>query len=47
MTYFSDFDYNIDIFDDPDARDRIIRHCEDQILEDSFETVPHELFEDF
>ena len=47
MTYFSDFDYNYDIFDDPAARDRIIHEMEDQLFEDSYETVPTDLLEDF
>ncbi len=46
MTYFSDFEYSYD-YDDPVVRDRILRDAEEEYLEDSFETVPQDLLEDF
>jgi hypothetical protein len=46
MTYFSDFDYR-DNYDDPMVRQRIFDELEEQIFEDSYESVPLDLLEDF
>lgn len=46
MTYFSDFDYYHN-YDDPMTRDRILREAEEEYLEDSYESVPLDLLEDF
>jgi hypothetical protein len=46
MTYFSDFDYQTN-YDDPIARDRILREAEEEYLEDSSESVPWDLLNEF
>ena len=46
MTYFSDFDYYHD-YDDPTTRERILREAEEEYLQDSYESVPMDLLEDF
>jgi len=37
----------MDCYDNPVVRERILREAEDQLFEDSFETVPWDLLEDF
>ena len=46
MTYFSDFDFHPN-YDDPTTRDRILRDAEEEYLEDTPESVPWDLLEDF
>ncbi len=46
MTYFSDFDYSDSYINDETIRKNILREAEDMYLEDSYETVPEDLFDD-
>lgn len=46
MTYFSDFDYQVN-YDDPMTRDRILRDAEEEYLSEPEETLPHDLLQDF
>jgi hypothetical protein len=47
MTYFSDFDYSVNYYDNPVVRERILHEVEEQLFEDTSETVPWDLLEDF
>ena len=46
MTYFSDFDFQPN-YDDPMTRDRVLRDAEEEYLEETPESIPWDLLEDF
>ena len=46
MTYFSDFETTEYYYNDEQLRKNILNEVEEMYVEPSFETVPHDLFDD-
>lgn len=46
MTYFSDFECTDHYYHDEQLRKSILNQADDMYIEDAFETVPDDLFDD-